>query len=196
MEESTIDMWKRKIDTLKVQLDLGSKEAAEAFQEKKKEMGEWAKSTRSSMGDFTSEQSKKISTMLGELEVQAALAKAEGKDAIEAQSKKMNELYGSLKTEFKHIAKSTSEESHAIAQKASAQLDKWEGDMEMLNVRMHLAGKDASDAWQEKKSKLNAELREMENKLTDAKNQGAETWSKVSDEVKSKWDSFKSKFSS
>jgi len=192
--ESTWQEWKAKAEALRVQLNLGAKEAADAFEEKKKDLGSWAKSTQVNLSAETSEKAKNLATKLDELQIQAALAKAEGKDAYAEQEKRFQSTYESVKQSLSEIAKSTSDEAKGLGKKAEAQLEDWEIQRDIFRVQMNLAGKEASDEWDKRKKQISDELEVLESKIASAKEDGGETWEKTKEDLASMWNSFKSNF--
>ena len=92
---------KQEFDELAVQFTLGKAEASDRFQELKKELNDKAVEWKNTIKSNSAKSTETTKTILEHLQVQAALGKAEAKEAFDIQRKKLNQLLSKLEVELK-----------------------------------------------------------------------------------------------
>jgi hypothetical protein len=99
--------WKTRLEEMQVQFSLGKMDAAEAFEKQKdnlRNLVNMLKDNIEKSTEMAEETATKVLASLEELQLQLNLGKAEGKDAFEAQRKKieaaLHEVYINSKTAY------------------------------------------------------------------------------------------------
>lgn len=193
-KEKIIDRWKRRADELKLQLHLGSKELQERFEEQKKDIEKWAHETRHKLEDETSVRATNLKIRLEELEVQAALGRAESEDALKEQQKNMSKALEAAREEARQVASDAKNNLGEIAEKADARLDTWYARFDILRLQLKLGAAEASDEWEERKKELNRQIHELEERISEAGKKSSENWQKFKFEMGEAWGHMKKAF--
>ena len=194
-ELNFLNKWKQKVEALRVQLHLGSKEAADKFDDDKKEIVKWVKHNRNELASKSSKVFTGLKTSLEELEVQAALAKAESKEEIKIQQDKLSKALGNVQKEVGDLRDETLAEAKEMTENMSRTLDDWQTKFDLLKLQVHLGAKDASDKWEKQKKELSDRLHDMDTSLEAAKKDGAENFEHFKSEMGEAWKHIKSGFS-
>jgi len=194
-KENYINRWKATAEELRLQLHLGSKDLSDKFEEQKKEILAWSKETRLDLEREASSTSKELRTKLEELEVQAALGKAETKEAIQEQRKKINTLVGEANEASIKLLGDSKKGIREIASKADATFDEWHTRFDLLRLQISLGAADASDEWKEKKEDLKNSIHQLESKLGEISQDSEEGWTHFKSEITEAWSHVKKAFS-
>ena len=194
-ELNFLDKGKQKVEALRVQLHLGRKEVVEKFDEDKKEIASWAKQSRNILSGKSSKVFTAVKTRLEELEVQAALAKAESKDELKNQREKLSDALTNLQNEVGNLRNETSAEAKEITDNLTHKLDDWQTKFDLFKLQMHLGAKDASDKWEERKKELSEMLHEMDTSIDAAKKDGSQNLERFKTEMGQAWKHIKAGFS-
>jgi hypothetical protein len=190
-----INWWKQKAEELRLQLHLGSAEAAEGFEKQKREIGEWARSMRHKLSDGASDAEGKLKTKLEELELQTALGRAETKEKIKEQREAISRMVIDAKHEAEYLARDTKEEAKVLGNKASEKLDQWHTRLDLIKLQLHLGAKEAGEEWDERKHDLKAMISDIESKLEDVTEDTIESWGDFKTDVSKAWNRFRDKLS-
>jgi len=190
-----INRWRATADDLRVQLHLGSEELSKKFEEQKKEILDWSKETRTSLKSEASIASTEMRTKLEELEVQASLGKAESKEAIQEQRKKLTSLIREANEASIKLMGDSKKKVRQIAAKADSNFDEWHTRFDLLRLQLSLGAADASDEWKEKKEDLNKSIRNLESKLGEMSQETEEGWTNFKGEISEAWTHVKKAFS-
>ena len=194
-KESLVNRWKRKADELKLQLHLGSKDLADRFEEDKKNISAWAAEKKEQLKESSSEKAEQLKIKLEELELQAALGRAESRDALEEQQKKISKALRNARDKADEFAGDAKEGFQDFAEKADAQMDTWQAKFEMLQLQLKLGAADASDEWEARKKELAKSIHDLENKISEAGKQTGEGWNHFKSEMSEAWTHIKGAFS-
>lgn len=194
-KENYINRWKATAEELRLQLHLGSKDLSDKFEEQKKEILTWSKETRMDLEREASSTSKELRTKLEELEVQAALGKAESKEAIQEQRKKINTLVREANEASIKLLGDSKKSIREIASKAETTFDEWHTRFDLLRLQISLGAADASDEWNEKKEDLKKSIHQLESKLGEISQDSEEGWTHFKSEITEAWSHVKKAFS-
>lgn len=194
-KENFINRWKATADELRVQLHLGSKELSDSFEEQKKEILNWSKEARTTLETEASSASAEMRTKLEELEVQAALGKAESKEAIQKQRKKLTSLITEANESSIKLLGDSKKNVRDLAVKADSKFDEWHTRFDLLRLQISLGAADASVDWNEKKEDLKQSIQKLESKLEDASHDSEEGWISFKSEISEAWTHVKKAFS-
>jgi hypothetical protein len=194
-KESFINRWKATADELRVQLHLGSKDLTDKFEEQKKEILNWSKETRASLESEASTASAEMRTKLEELEVQAALGKAETKEAILEQRKKLTSLIKDANEASIKLMGDSKKNIREIAGKADSKFDEWHTRFDLLRLQITLGAAEASDEWKDKKEDLTKSIHQLESKIGEISQETEEGWANFKGEISEAWTHVKKAFS-
>jgi ElaB/YqjD/DUF883 family membrane-anchored ribosome-binding protein len=170
VEKTWIEGMKERLDTLKTKLELGKKDFREGVEDLEEDLGNYMDKLKKEIDEFVDEnpQAQQIAGRLDEMRVQLALAKADGRDALERETRKLRDKLHAWKWDALDWLKDKSDErSKAIKEALDSELEFYTAQLELLNVRAHLAKNEAEDKWEELRKKLNIKLQELRNKLED-----------------------------
>lgn len=190
-----IDRWKATAEELQLQLHLGSKELGDKFEDQKKEILHWSQDTREKLEGEVGTAATELRAKLERLELQAALGKAETKEAIQEQRKKMAALVSEAHESSTHLLGDSKKNLGELAAKANTKLDEWHTKFDLLRLHISLGAAEASDEWKEKKEDLKESLHKLESKLDDLSEDSEESWSNFKGEIAEAWTHVKKAFS-
>jgi lipid II:glycine glycyltransferase (peptidoglycan interpeptide bridge formation enzyme) len=194
-KENFINRWKATADELRVQLHLGSRELSDSFEEQKKEILRWSEEARTTLETEASSASAEMRTKLEELEVQAALGKAESKDAIQEQRKKLTSLITEANESSIELLGDSKKNVRDLAVKADTKFDEWHTRFDLLRLQISLGAADASVDWNEKKKDLKQSIQKLESKLEAVSDDSEEGWISFKGEISEAWTHVKKAFS-
>ncbi|MGB6035633.1 MAG: hypothetical protein WBG42_05150, partial [Cryomorphaceae bacterium] len=155
----------------------------------------WSAETRSSLESEASLASKEMRIKLEELEVQAALGKAETKEAIQEQRKKLTSLMQDANEASIKLMGNSKKSVRHIAAKADSKFDEWHTRFDLLRLQLSLGAADASNEWKEAKEDLNKSIRNLESKLGEMSQETEEGWTNFKGEISEAWTHVKKAFS-
>jgi lipid II:glycine glycyltransferase (peptidoglycan interpeptide bridge formation enzyme) len=194
-KENFINRWKATADELRVQLHLGSRELSDSFEEQKKEILRWSEEARTTLETEASSASAEMRTKLEELEVQAALGKAESKDAIQEQRKKLTSLITEANESSIELLGDSKKNVRDLAVKADTKFDEWHTRFDLLRLQISLGAADASVDWNDKKKDLKQSIQKLESKLEAVSDDSEEGWISFKGEISEAWTHVKKAFS-
>jgi hypothetical protein len=188
------DWWKKTTEELKLQLHLGSKELSDKFENQKKEILTWSRKAQHDLKDEASQRGKELKTKLEELEVQAALGKAETKEALKAQEEKISHLLREIGKESDELMKTSKEKTQSFGESAEAQLKKWQTSFDMFRLQMKLGAADTKDQWESKQKEIQTNLDKLESKIDEFIGESEEGFSHFKNEMSKSWGHLKKAF--
>jgi hypothetical protein len=192
-----INRLKSQAEQLNLQLHLGVKEAKESFEDQKKEIVKWADSAKKQlegMKELGNEKMTELKTLLEELQVQAALGKAETQEAFEKQQKIISQKIQELKTGIGKANKSASEKAKEFSENFEEKVDGFQERFDLFRLQFHLGKAEAKELWEQKKKDLDEELQSLDKKLEKAKSEAGEYWDNFEDEITKSWKHLKNAF--
>ena len=194
-EKENISFWKQKAEEIRVQLNLGAKDAADKYEEEKKKVRNWIHDTDQKIRENGDRSLNNLKVKLEELELQASLGRADARDEFEEQRKKFNQKLHEAQQAAKEASQHADSKARAIGAKASEKLKAWQTQFEIFNVQLHLGAKDAADKWNEQKGKFKNWLDNLDDQLDDFQKDGKESWENVKENIAHSWNNLKSRFS-
>lgn len=183
--EQLLNDWRTRFDEMKVQWNLGKMDAAEAFEEQKKQLKAFigqVKETLDKGAGLAEEQAKELRTRLEELNVQLHLGKAETMEAFEAQRKKIEPALDNLYSAAKQAYQTGYRQ---VMDLFDTQSDWFRTNLEIMQLRYSLARMEARDEADELRKKLDArlaELSEHSRKWQEQVKGNAEEWTAIARE--------------
>ena len=189
--------WKGELEYLRLQMNLGAKEAHDEFEEMRKTVGAWARSVSEKAGELQesgSEDLTRLKTKLDELRVQAALGRAEAGDALEQQHKDLNKKLQEVQYEAKKLYEHSNENMSAFGESVGDKVSSFETRFDLLRLQFNLAKADAKDLWEEKKKTISYKMQEMSGKVDRHVDELGDHWEGFSSEMKEAWTHIKAAF--
>lgn len=185
------------LEKFRLQASLGKAEALDAYEEAKKRYAEYlqkAKAYLDNAKDIAGEKANQLKAIYEELELQLALGKADTKDLLDEQKKKINLVLNKLDTYFK--SNETFSKYYAEVQnetekfKIKLQILRLERELDKLEVKGSLKEK-----LEEKKNEFVNKLSEFKDKLLKKEEEKKENWvDSVKDEVSEAYQKLKNVF--
>lgn len=180
------------LDEIEVDLDLGEKEAIEAFENQKGKFLAFIDKAKTSLENMgMDEKADKLKAELEHVQVQLALGKAESRDAFEAQKEKMEHALHNAKDKFLEIKESTDSTYDEVVHGLEDATSSFQTRMDLMRLQMALGKADARDAFEEKKKELQHKLAEVKAKVKESEKVGEGKWDTLSSEVGEAYDHFK-----
>lgn len=159
--ENMMKEWRTRLDELKVQLNLGKMDAAEAFEKQKDHMRSFIGQVKEQLDKGTEvaeEQAKNLRSKLEELNVQLHLGKAETVEAFEAQRKKIEPA---LEAAYEAGKKAYQTGYNQAMNVFDTQADWFKTNLEIMQLKFSLATMEAKDEAEELKKKLEGKIEEL-----------------------------------
>jgi len=190
-----IDRWRATAEELRLQLHLGSKELTDKFEEQKQEILKWSQDQAQDLNKDASEAATDLQRKLEELQVQAALGRAETKDAFLDQRKKLNDLLTEANEAAIKLMGNSKNSLRELAEKADTQFDQWQTRLDLFRLQVSLGAMEASDQWNEQKKDLKNSIVNLESKLDEAGTKSEQSWDQFKNEISEAWKHVKKAFS-
>jgi phage-related minor tail protein len=190
--KETFGNLKTRAEKLRVQINLGAKEAQDEFEIQKKNMQEWLddnKLTSDNFKDMSSAQIEELKIMYEELQVQLALGRAEGEDAIKEQSKNIQKKIHDIKFKI-----DKDEQYQNLKTESYEKLDELNDMFFIFNKKFQYDLEDGKNLWEEKKNEIYKEIDSWNVELDEIKKESSEKLENFSDEISKAWNHFKKAF--
>lgn len=176
IERTWIEEWKTRLDTLKVKLELGKMDLHEGVEELEKDLRMYLAKMQTQIDALVDKnpKAKAIKARLDEMILQLNLAKAEGKDALERETRKLRDRLHAWKWDtIDWLEEKADERADKVRAALENELEFYTAQLELLNVRAHLGRSDARDKWDDLRDKLGVKLQELRSKV---ENKAEERW--------------------
>jgi glycyl-tRNA synthetase (class II) len=176
MEKKLKEDWKKRLDTLRAKLDLGKDDLKEGLEELEKDLNEFLSKIKTEIDGFVddNEKAQQMKARLEEMRVQMALAKAEGREALEVETRKMRDKLHAWKWDaMDWLKEKTDEQSTRVREALDDELEFYTAQLELINVRAHLGKAEAKDKWDKLKGDLSTKLQDLRAKV---ENQAEDRW--------------------
>jgi hypothetical protein len=193
-KQKLTDRWKATAEELRLQLHLGSKELSQKFETQKKEILHWSRKAQEDLEDEASQKGQELKTKLEELEVQAALGKAESRDALKNQEEKISKLLHEIGAKSDEFMETSKEKAKSFNEASELQFQKWQTSFDMFRLQMKLGAAETKDQWEEKRKEIKSSLDKLEAKIDEMKEDGEENFSNFKNEMSKSWSHFKNAF--
>ncbi len=186
----TLKNWKETVNSLTNRKNLNIEESSIQLEALKKRLTEWIDKSNEELGKLSEKSKEEVTEFrqkLDELRVQAALARAETKEALEEQEKKLRHSIAELEVELKKLAKSSDETIRNMAEKAAHSLELFQMRLELLRLQAHLAAMEARSEWEKNEKVLKHELAELKVKMKKWEENAGERYEEFSSEMSEAW---------
>jgi hypothetical protein len=181
-KENFINRRKATAEELRLQLHSGSRDLIDNFETQKRENREWCQHTMANLEDEASETSLDLQRKLKALEVQAAMGKAETKEAIQVQRKKLSYLVKEAQASI-NLPGDSKKNVRELAFRAEVLFDKWLADFDLLRLQFNWGAAEASDEWNKRKVKLRHSINDRETKSENTNRESEEGWINFKKEI-------------
>lgn len=195
--EERLKSWKQKAEELRLQGHLGQKEASDAFERRKKEMKQWIEERKEDLKELKDDSSDKVQDIkreMEELQVQLALGKAESRDALIEQQKKIEHRSNELANKMHHYLDEAEEKSLNWAKTSKEKLDQFRMEFDLFRLQFHLGMQEGSELWDENKKAFNDGLAKFKARIENLENKSEDKWDNFKSEISEAWDHFKKAF--
>lgn len=192
-----LDKWKSRLEHLNVQMHLGAADAADEFEKQKKKLADWSKETSEKIDTLegvSKEKLSKLRTDLEELRVQAALGRAEAKNEMKEQQRKISHKLHEIKQELSSTVDGAKESVGEFAEEVEEEAEDWHMKFDLFKVHMSLGKAEAEQYWEDKKKELSYKMQEMQDKLERMKEDADHRWEDFSKEMSDAWSHVKKAF--
>jgi len=176
MEKKLKEEWKKRLDTLRAKLDLGKDDLKEGLEDLEKDLSAYLSKIKTEIDGFVedNEKAQQMKARLEEMRVQMALAKAEGREALEMETRKLRDKLHAWKWDaMDWLKEKTDEQSSRVREALDEELEFYTAQLELINVRAHLGKAEAKDKWDKLKDDLTVKLQDLKAKV---ENQAEDRW--------------------
>jgi hypothetical protein len=176
--------WMKELDELDVQVKLGAEEVGEAFEKQKNRLAEWADKARAEL-DSLDEQPwvLKLRGQIDELRVQAALGRAETRDALNEQRENLEKAMQRVGEEFKGQAEGADERASEWGKQAGQMMENLQARFDLLRLQLHLGQAEAAEEWEEKRKELSGQIEQLKARAVEGQHEAEEKWQEISGEI-------------
>ncbi len=189
--------WKSQAESLKLQMQLGKKEAEDAFEEKKKEMSDWLDDVSEDLNELKKDGEESLSDLKSKIEnlkVQLALGKAESMDKLKENQKKLNDSFNEVKYELGKSIKDGKENVKTWADQTEHKIDQYHTRFDLFKLQLNLAKMEGEEKFDEKRKEVSHKISEFKKSLENLDNRTDEKWDHFKKEIGSAWGHVKNAF--
>ena len=183
---------KSKAEKLKEKLNLSAEESRKEFDVQIDNMQQWMDDNDINSETFKhkSEEAKvELKTMFEELQLQIALAKADGEDSIKEHSRTINEKIHKIKVEIDKDSR-----FKEFKKDASSTLAELSDTISILSTKFQYDIEDGKEAWEEKKKEINKEVDNWSDEFKELKDKSSQKIDGISEEASKLWGKIKKSF--
>lgn len=176
IERTWVEDWKKRLDTLKVKLELGKMDVREGVDDLEKDLRTYLSKIQTEVDSLVdkSPKAKELKGRLDEMLVQLNLAKADGQDALEKETRRLRDKLHAWKWDtIDWLEEKADERADKVKDALENELEFYTAQLELLNMRAHLGRSDARDKWDDLRDKLGIKLQELRSKV---ENKAEERW--------------------
>lgn len=189
--EKKLNEWKSLAEDLNVQLHLGTAEAKEEFENQKSNLNRWMQETKEKLSDTVSdiseEKATKLKSSIEELQLQAALGKAETESELKEQQKKIALGIHDVKQQIAEASSSSKDYLDDFKETASDALDNFHTRFDLFKVQLHLGKEEGEEFIVEKKKELATKLTEIKSRIELEADESEDKWEDFKKDISEKW---------
>lgn len=188
--KSKLSEWKSDLEHLNVHLHLGVDEAKDEVEEQKKKLKNWLDDTSHKLNELKGQSDEKLSTLrtrIDELRVQAALGKAESRDAAQEQARKISNSFNKFNAEWHEMLDDSKEDVKEFKEETKLKMDSLHTQFDVLKLRLKLGSMDAKDEWNEVKEKVSHKFNDSKHKLEAVADSSEDKFKQLRDELSNSW---------
>ena len=130
---------------------------------------------------------QKINTSMEALRAQAAVGMAETNDALSEQQKKISNGINNLQIDVAEVYKSSKEEIKDLTEDVDYKLSDFHSRFDLFRLQFHLGKEESKDLWEQKKKVISADLHDIGVKIDKGVVDASEKWDYFSDEISDSW---------
>ncbi|MCI5058680.1 MAG: hypothetical protein MRY83_21390 [Flavobacteriales bacterium] len=178
------------LEHLNVQINLGAMEAEVEFEKQKRNFRKWLDDASAQLDEAIKGGEKELENLkpkLEELRVQAALGKAETRDALKEQQKEMSRSLHNFRQEMKKIYEASQNKWSDFWNSSDDKVNEFHTKFDLFKLQFHLGKKESEEALNEKKKELSKKLEEFKLKLDEKAEVGEEKWDHFTSELSEAW---------
>jgi gas vesicle protein len=189
--------WKSQAESLKLQMHLGKKDAADAFEEKKEEMSKWLDEVGNDIKGLQKEGQEDLIDLRSKVEnlqLQLALKKADSLDQLKTNQKKLNNSFNDVKYELNKNIESGKESLKKWADLTEHKIDQYHSRFDLFKLQLSLAMMEGEEEVEEKRKKVVSKISDYKQSLENLENETELKWSYFKKEIGAAWDHVKNAF--
>ncbi|MEM6264056.1 MAG: hypothetical protein AAGI38_16195 [Bacteroidota bacterium] len=182
-----LEDWMKELDELTFSLDMKDSEATELFEKQKatfRKKVQQAKGAINEMEGSAKEKAMGLKAELEHLEVQLALGKAETRDALAEQKKKVDEAFQQTETKFNQLKAESESTAEGWMGEMDTAFTTFRTKMDLFRLHLHLGAADAKDDFKEIQASLRSKVNEMKQKAEAKSEESEDKWEGFADEMK------------
>jgi hypothetical protein len=186
-----LESWKTELDELQVQLNLGRKEAADKFEEQKRQLREWIDRQVARIDEAEGEtgaELRKLRDRLRDLYAYVSRGRAENREDFEAQHEDLGRRMDDVHDQADQTRTSDQEQTRRMADDIDDEMDKFRARLDMLALQFHLGRKEAEEELRELREEAREKLRELREKAAGFSGDAGEGWTWFRGEVRETMD--------
>ena len=195
--QERLQSWKGVLEDLQVQLNLGSKEAQDRFEEQKKRFRDWIDQNRDRLDDVEEElgdEAGELREKLKELMASLEKSKAEGEEAFAEQKEKISQKLQQLREQLGKAGESGSEKAKTLFEDWDDDISRFRTHLDMLALQFHLGLKEAGGGLDQMRAEAQKKLAELKKKISDSSQEPGDLWNSLSSDVKDAFNRLASSF--
>lgn len=146
------ETWKERLDVLKLKLELGKMDVREELEAFESELRNYINRLENLLDNYVKDhkQAKLIKGRLEEIQVQLVLAKADTKDLLYEETKKLRDKLYAIKWDTLDWMKTLkNEKTEELKEAIEEEMEFYTAQLEMMNVQLHLGKAEAREKWDE-----------------------------------------------
>lgn len=191
-----LEDWMKELDDLDIHLKMDTDDIADAFEKHKASLQTFVSESKNKLEAKIDElelgeKGQKVRASLEELQVQLALGKAETRDAIEEQCKKLNSSVHEAGKGYDDLKEKAETQYHELADEFNEFVEKFKTKLDVLRLQAALGKADLQDEMKEKKEELTQKLAEVRKKTEENKDKAEDKWDDFKEEIGEAYDHFK-----
>ena len=177
--------WQDKLEEFRLQMALGSMDAADEFEALKKRYRKYFHSFRQKLENdpTVSKLRDELKATLEELEVQLALGKAETKEAFEEQKEKLRKLMDKAKRLAKELYNDNKEDLKEWEEMFNDVCDNLRMQLDYFRLYYHLGKKEAQQRFAGHRKEMEEQLKRVNERLEKLTKAGKEKWDEIYKEM-------------
>lgn len=177
--------WRDKLEEFRLQMTLGSMDAADEFEALKKRYRKYFHSFRQKLENdpTVSKLRDELKATLEELEVQLALGKAETKEAFEEQKEKLRKLMDKAKRLAKGLYNDNKDDLKEWEEMFSDVCDNLRMQLDYFRLYYHLGKKEAQQRFAGPRKEMEEQLKRVNERLEKLTKAGKEKWDEIYKEM-------------
>lgn len=185
--QERLEKWKGELEELQLQLNLGSKEAQDSFEEQKKYFRDWIEKNRHRIDEIEDEigdEGNNLREKLKDLNITLEKGKAETEEAFSEQKQRISKLMQQFRERLSEVGDGGSEKVKNLMEDWDEDITKFRTRLDLLALQFRLGMKEAGVEMEEIRAEAREKLAELKKKIAASSEESGEMWETVRGDVK------------